>query len=302
MAKIELKKMKTDHCTPCEFNNDLGKSVLNSLSAHIAIINAQGVIVETNRAWQNFAASTDIEHSYRFIGVNYLDVCDNAQGDDAVDARAVANGIRSVINNEVTEFLYDYPCYAPDGKHWFYMRAIGMGPKKERLVIVSHEEITQLKLTEEALTKSKNDLEKQKQDLEETNIALKVLLKQREEDKSELEQQFLINIKEMVLPYIEKLKRAPLRPKDKNNLSIIENHLNDIISPMLQRLSNINIVLTPQEMQVAVLVKDGRSSKEIAEILNVSETTIHFHRKNLRQKLGIRKSATNLRTYLMSIT
>jgi DNA-binding CsgD family transcriptional regulator len=280
---------------------DFGRTVLNSLSAHIAILDARGTILETNRAWQAFAGPGR-DTSNGFIGANYLQVCDTAQGDGAQDAHAVAQGIRSVISGAVEEFLYDYPCHAPTEQHWFYMRAIRMEGGDPVRVVVSHEEITLLKLTEAALKQSKLALEDQKRELEEANIALKVLLKQRENDKADLEQKVLANIKNLVLPYVEKLKRAPLRPKDKTTADIIDAHLNDIISPLMQRLANINILLTPQELQVATLVKDGRSSKEIADILAVSETTVHFHRKNLRRKFGIKSSATNLRSYLMSIT
>jgi DNA-binding CsgD family transcriptional regulator len=300
--------MKTDtqappnHCAPCQFAGDLGKSVLNSLSAHIAILDTQGVIIETNRAWQAFAAAANASVPYRFIGLNYLKVCDAASGEGADDAQAVAAGIRAVIGGQMEEFLYDYPCHSPTGQHWFYLRAIRMETHGPTKVIVSHEEITQLKLIEEALKQSKKAVEEQKQNLEEANIALKVLLKQRESDKLELEQKVLANLKDLVFPYVEKLKRAPLRPKDKTTVEIIERHLNDIVSPLLQRLSNVHIVLTPHEMQIAALVKDGRSSKEIAEILTVSETTVHFHRKNLRQKLGIKNDGTNLRSLLLSLS
>jgi DNA-binding CsgD family transcriptional regulator len=285
-----------------EFIGDFGKTVLNSLSAHIAILDARGRILETNKAWQAFAKKGRDPSPNRFIGANYLQICDNAKGDGAEDAHAVAQGIRSVIKGDVEEFLYDYPCHAPTEQHWFYMRAICMKGGDPVRVVVSHEEITQLKQAEEALKQSKSAVEEQKRELEEANIALKVLLKQRENDKAELEQKVLANIKNLVLPYVEKLKRAPLRAKDKTTVDIIDTHLKDIISPLMQRLANINILLTPQELQVATLVKDGRSSKEIADILAVSETTVHFHRKNLRRKFGIKSSAKNLRSYLMSIT
>ncbi len=284
-----------------DFIDDFGRTVLNSLSAHIAILDAQGTILETNQAWRSFAEQIRDTPSNRFLGANYLQVCDQAQGEGAEDARAVARGIRSVIQGEVEEFLYDYPCHSPTEQHWFYMRAIRMEGGDPVRVVVSHEEITLLKKTEEALKQSKLALEEQKRELEEANIALKVLLKQRENDKAELERKVLANIKNLVLPYVEKIKRAPLRARDKTTVDIIDAHLNDIISPLMQRLANINILLTPQELQVATLVKDGRSSKEIAEILAVSETTVHFHRKNLRRKFGIKSSATNLRAYLMSI-
>ena len=66
--------------------------------------------------------------------------------------------------------------------------------------------------------------------------------------------------------------------------------------------ADVITILTPQEIQVASLVKDGKASKEIAGILNVSETTVHFHRKNLRKKFGLSNSQTNLRSYLISIS
>lgn len=299
---MQIKQNKDDaSCDPCEFIDPLAKTVLNSLSAHIAIIDHKGVILETNRAWQAYAGRGGKQKPPSFIGVNYLEICDAATGDEAQDARVVANGIRAVIDGRMEEFLYDYPCHAPDGYHWFYMRAIGMDTSGPPRIIISHEEITALKESEEALKKNKQALESQKQNLEEANIALKVLLRQREEDKLEMENKVLANIKELVFPYLEKLKRAPLRKRDKEIVSIIENHLNDIISPLLQRLSNLNIILTPQEMQVSVLIKDGKSSKEVADILNVSEATVHFHRKNLRAKFGLKNRSTNLRSYLLSI-
>jgi DNA-binding CsgD family transcriptional regulator len=169
-------------------------------------------------------------------------------------------------------------------------------------VVVSHEDITALKLSEEALRRSEAQLTEQKVELEEANIALKVLLKQREGDKDELERKVTTNIKETVMPYVEKLKRVNLRRKDKTVVEIIESHLQEIISPMIQKLATDSIILTPQEIQVASLVKDGKASKEIASILNVSETTVHFHRKNLRKKFGLNNSQANLRSYLISIS
>jgi DNA-binding CsgD family transcriptional regulator len=283
-------------------SDPMAKTVLNSLSAHIAILDRSGVILETNRAWQNYAASNGMPEQVDSIGVNYLAVCDTATGLESEDAGKVAAGIRSVIDGSTEEFLYDYPCHSPEGKHWYYMRAIRMSYDGPVRVVVSHEDITALKLAEESLILREQELEAQKKSLEEANIALKVLLKQRETDKHELEQKVLLNIKQMIFPYLDKLKTAGLRPKDKTYVEILELHLNDIISPFLQRLSAANILLTPQESQVAALIKDGKSSKEIADILNVSETTVHFHRKNLRTKFGLTNKKTNLRSHLMSLS
>ncbi|BBO90399.1 LuxR C-terminal-related transcriptional regulator [Desulfosarcina ovata] len=286
---------------PLCYSSEQARTVLDSLSAHIAIVDEKGIILDTNRAWRQFAIKNGMSEGYDAIGDNYLAICESTRGDEGEKAQAVATGIRNVIGGQVDEFLFDYPCHGPDGPHWYYMRAIRMSGEGSVRVVVSHEEITALKLTEEALRKSEAQLTRQKVELEEANIALKVLLKQREDDKSDLEQKVITNVKDLVLPYLEKLKRVNLQAKDKNLVEIIDAHLQDIISPMMQKLANASIILTPQEIQVASLVKDGKASKEIADILNISQTTVHFHRKNLRKKFGLSNSRTNLRSYLLSI-
>jgi DNA-binding CsgD family transcriptional regulator len=284
------------------FADELARTVLDSLSAHIAILDENGVILETNTAWRNYAVKGGMPEDHDDRGINYLAICDATKGSDIDDAGKVAEGIRAVIRGELEEFLYDYPCHSEDGPHWYYMRAIRMTGAGPIRVVASHEEITALKLSEKALRQSQEELIEQKQSLEETNIAMKVLLKQREEDKLELEKKVLSNVKDLVLPYVEKLKNSRLNVKDRTLVDIVDTHLQDIISPLLQRFTNAKILLTPQEMQVASLVKDGKTSKEIADVLNVSETTVNFHRKNLRVKFGLRNKQTNLRSYLMSIS
>jgi DNA-binding CsgD family transcriptional regulator/PAS domain-containing protein len=280
----------------------LARTVLDALTAHIAILDHNGVILETNRAWRASGVQGGMPPDYDYRGISYLLICDATQGEERSDAAKVAAGIRAVIKKEIDEFLHDYPCHEPEKQHWFYMRVIRIPDTEPVQMVVSHEEITALKLTEKALRESQEALFEQKQGLEEANVALKVLLKQRDADKQELEKRFLTNIKGLVLPYVEKLKGAQLKPKDKTLVEIIETHLRDIITPLMQNLANINILLTPQEMQVATLVKDGKTSKEIADILIVSEATVNFHRKNLRNKFGITNKQTNLRAYLMSLS
>lgn len=288
--------------SPLYAAGDASRTIMDSLSAHIAIIDDKGVILDTNEAWRKYALENGMPEGYDAIGDNYLDICDAAKGEDAADANAVAAGIRKVINGSLKEFLLDYPCHSTDGHHWYYLRTIRMSGDGPLKVVVSHEEITALKLAEEALREREQKLALQKTELEEANIALKVLLKQREDDRSDLERKVITNVKEMVLPYLEKLKRVQLKPKDKWLVEIIDSRLRDILSPMMHKLVNANIIMTPQEIQVASLVKDGKTSKEIANILNLAETTIHFHRKNLRRKFGLSNRQSNLRSYLISIS
>jgi DNA-binding CsgD family transcriptional regulator len=282
--------------------DSLATTVLNSLSAHIAILDEDGVILETNKAWQRFATENAAGEDDHSVGVNYVVLCEAASGPGARDAHNVAKGIRQVIAGHLDEFIYDYPCHSPSGKHWYYMRAIRTAGEKPLRVVVSHEDITALKLTEEALRRSRETLNEQARSLEESNIALKVLLNQRDLDRQALERKVLSNVKGLVLPYVEKLKGARLKPRERTLVEIVDAHLQDIISPLLQNIANADIILTPQEMHIAALIKDGQSSKEIAEVLHITEATVNFHRKNLRIKFGLHNRRVNLRSYLLSMS
>ncbi len=140
------------------------------------------------------------------------------------------------------------------------------------------------------------------QSLEEANTALKVLLKHREEDKSNLEEHVLANVKKLVFPYLEDLKHMKLSESQLAHVNIIEKHLHDIVSPFLRNLSSSYLDLTPREIQIASLVKEGKTTKEITDLLNISATAVDFHRKNLRSKFGIKNKRTNLRSYLSSLS
>ena len=164
-----------------------------------------------------------------------------------------------------------------------------------------HEEITARKKAEETLRKREEELKLQKQYLEEANTALRVLLKSREEDKLELEKHMISNVKQLVNIYIMKLKQTSLDPKQSQYLEIIENNINEIISPFSHNLSSKYFHLTPREIQVAGLVKDGKTTKEIAKIMNISTSVIDFHRKNIRQKMGLKNKKDNLQSFLISI-
>jgi DNA-binding CsgD family transcriptional regulator len=162
-------------------------------------------------------------------------------------------------------------------------------------------DITERKKAEKELVKSRKDLSIQAENLAESNTALKVLLKQRENDKAELEEKILANLKILVIPYMEKLKNAHTESECLDYINIMDSNLKEIISPFSLKLSSHYIGLTPKEIQVANLIKEGRQSKEIAQILNLSFETINCYRQNIRKKLGIRNKNINLRSYLLSL-
>jgi DNA-binding CsgD family transcriptional regulator len=135
----------------------------------------------------------------------------------------------------------------------------------------------------------------------EMNTALEVILKKREMDKKDLEEKVMFNIKDRITPFTKKLKSTSLTDKQLSYLQIIESNLKELVSSFSKSLSSIYLNLTPTEIQVANLIRQGRLSKDISTILHVSEKTVETHRKNIRKKLGITNRKENLRTILMSL-
>jgi len=157
------------------------------------------------------------------------------------------------------------------------------------------------RLLEYRVAERTEELERKTKELQELNTALEVLLQKRDEDRKDLEERLLSSVKELALPYIEKMKRNIKDDKFRSYLNILESNLNNIISPFSRKLSAKYLDLTPSEIEIADLVKHGKSTKEIADLLNVSGKTVETHRVNMRKKLGITNKKANLRTYLLSL-
>ena len=171
--------------------------------------------------------------------------------------------------------------------------------------VVAVRDITLRKQMEEQLKFAHGELEKKVAErtasLEEVNTALRVLLKRREEDKAALEDKVLVNINRLINPCLQKLKGAGLDSRQMSYVDILEENLQDIVSPFLQAMTMKHLQLTPMEIEVANHIKHGKNSKKIAGILDVSRKTVEFHRDNIRRKAGIRNKKINLRTYLLSL-
>ncbi len=183
---------------------------------------------------------------------------------------------------------------------WFDIVASTINYSGKTATLAMAYDITDRKRVEEALLEKDAKLERQSKNLIEMNTALKVLLEQREKEKIEIKENLVADIKKLVYPYIEKLENSGLNQDAKTFVNIIKSNMNDLISPFATTLSSKYFSLTPSEIQIADLIKEGKTSKEIASILNVSDKAVSFHRGNLRRKLGLLNKKINLRTYLHS--
>jgi PAS domain S-box-containing protein len=162
-------------------------------------------------------------------------------------------------------------------------------------------DITDIKQAEQRLKQREKELGIKNIRLKEMNTALNILLKKRDEDKTELEEKVMTNITELVLPYVAKLKNTGLNHRQEIFADIIQSNIEEIISPFAHKLSHKYLNFTPAELKVAYLVKQGLRTKEIAKLLNSSPETITRHRKSMRKKLKLTDKKSNLRTHLLSL-
>lgn len=158
-----------------------------------------------------------------------------------------------------------------------------------------------LKATNEQLRERERELEAQAKSLEDLNAALRVLLHKGEQDKKELEERTVLNVQELVLPYLDRLLQHAGDYSQRETLKVIRSNLADIVAPLGRSLSLCRSRLTHKELQIANLIQQGMTSKEIASLLHVSERTITTHRDNIRKKIGLKTQKANLRTYLLSM-
>jgi DNA-binding NarL/FixJ family response regulator len=153
---------------------------------------------------------------------------------------------------------------------------------------------------EDRVHKRTLELQVQHQKLFDANTALRVLLEQQEKSKKEIEQTISQNLKKNIFPYLDLLKDEVRDGKGAMYTTIMETNIQDITSTFSKQLSSELLKLTPREIQVADLVRQGLTSKDIVKLLNITLGTVEFYRLNLRKKLGIHKRKINLRSYLLS--
>ena len=165
----------------------------------------------------------------------------------------------------------------------------------------ANREIAERKRAEKRLKKNERELRDKSIALKEVNTALNVLLKNREEDQVYMEDKIVANVKDLVLPFIEKLARSQLDEKQATYVDIILANISNIVSPFLRQIPMKFFDLTPTEIQIADLVRKDKTTKEIAQLLNASPKTIEAHRNRLRKKLGLTNQRIQLRDYLMTL-
>ena len=149
--------------------------------------------------------------------------------------------------------------------------------------------------------KAEEELRLRSEQLNELNVTLKVLLNQSDKDRRDMEEKFVSNVKALVLPYLEDLSRMSLGSRQKILVSTMKENLDHVITPLLKNMHHQYASFTPAELRVAGFIRDGRSVKEIANILGISESAVNSHRQHIRNKLGLKDKKINLKAHLQSL-
>ena len=291
-----LRQEKKEHGSDDKYMRE----ILNNISAPIYLKDAQGRYLMINKKYEELAQVTLTD----IVGKNDFDIF----------PQPVAELFRSqdeeVIHKGVPiEFEETIPL--ADGIHTYITSKFPLHGKNGAISAVGGfcADITARKQTEEELNKHHDhleelvanrttELEQKTLHLEEYNVALKILLQQREEDKKEIEEKMLHNIEKFVFPYLDKLKTRMSESEEYAFVEIIESNLKEIILPIAISLPGNLSKLTPAEVQIADLIRNGKTTKEIAKLLKLSPTTIATHRQNIRKKLALTNKKLNLRTIL----
>jgi PAS domain S-box-containing protein len=136
-------------------------AIFDALSAHIAILDGNGIILSVNHAWRNFMEANTPKGVPITIseGTNYLAICETLIVQNDSETLAMIAGIRSVMNGEKEDFSLEYPCHSPTEKRWFIALVTRFSQEGDLRIVVAHENITERKLSEEKTTESKKRFE-----------------------------------------------------------------------------------------------------------------------------------------------
>ena len=281
-----------------------------------ALKNAEEAIHESEQKYRSLAATVDSMYlvdsdtRYLFMNDNYLgrfgmalsEILGKKYSDfhSAGSSKKFKNVIKQVCSTG-KPFQYEHHSER-DGRTFLRTYTPVHNSSGTIAVTVVAKDITERKKVEETLKMREKELKIKTHNLEEMNTALKVLLRQRENDRSVLEERVLINVKQLILPYVEKLKKLKVKKEEMVYVDLVETNLSNITSQFSQKLSSQYMHLTPREIQIANLIKEGKTTKEIMNMLNVSLGAVNIHRNNIRKKLSLKNKKINMRSHLLSLT
>lgn len=215
------------------------------------------------------------------------------------DRERVIAQIQDHANGKTETYAVEYRIQTKNGEYrWMLSRGQVVERDAHGKAVRMTGTLTDITLMKAFEAELERKLQERTTDLLESNAALNVLLKKREEDKNTLSEQIVSNASKLVEPFLDRLQEAGLTAQQKTLVDILRTNIQELTSPFTTQFSSKLVRLTPAELQVANMVKQGKRSKEIAEIMHLSPGTVNIHRKNIRKKLEISHQKANLQALL----
>jgi DNA-binding CsgD family transcriptional regulator len=149
------------------------------------------------------------------------------------------------------------------------------------------------------LQEANRQLTLERKALQESNIALRLVLSRIEQEKQEINSTIALNVEKVIKPILGALKYK-LSPVQRKYVEMLQSNLEDLTSPFISRLSFAFSSLTPTEIAISNMIRTGLQTKEIAEMRGVSESTVNRQRERIRRKLDLTNKEINLATFLQS--
>ncbi|MCA9398664.1 MAG: PAS domain S-box protein, partial [Candidatus Omnitrophica bacterium] len=255
----------------------------------LALCTMEGKLVDLNPAYAKIIGRTVDET----LGLTYWEITPKKY--ESQEEKMLEN-----LNTKGVYGPYEKEYIHKDG-YLVPVRLSGMILERDgqRYIWSAVQNITEAKKYSEALQDSRLLLQSQKEALEQKNAALREILEQIEIEKKQIKEDVVSNVEALLMPSLRKLRRKGSR-LDLKNIKVLENNIKDLTAPFGSKVSDKKWKLTPREIEICNLIKNGLSSKEISKMLNVSFRTVEIHRNNIRKKLEINKKNINLAAYLQS--
>jgi DNA-binding CsgD family transcriptional regulator len=258
----------------------IGKAFFQAFPGLIALLDEKGTIIQVNRAWIDKGLKSGLFFRPDTIGYNYLELCERAKDVGDESARKVLEGLKEVLDKRSEFFSMQYSLNI-EGVLQLYLLTIFPLPTKPRLIAVVHQEIP----------KEYSIMSGLAQGTEKKEVSTSENLSKEFKFYSLLENK-IIPFFRLIMPYL---------PSElKNTLLDLETEVREALFEEAKKYHPLS-GLSLREAQVALLVKEGKSSEEIAKILGLSKSAVDFYRKRLRKKFGLKGKKERLSEYLKKI-
>ncbi|MBU1128977.1 MAG: PAS domain-containing protein [Candidatus Omnitrophica bacterium] len=164
--------------------------------------------------------------------------------------------------------------------------------------IEQYYDITERKDLENKMEEHIARLERQKLEIEHKNVGFKEIVREIHEEKIATKNAITQNINVFVKPILEKLR---MKGASHKYVNVLQGHLEDLVSSFGRRVTQVDLKLTPREIEICGMIRGNLDTKEIAILLNVAPQTVSKHRKDIRKKIGLSNQKTNLTSYLQNL-